>query len=196
MASGARWRSRGRVRTVMAYGAGQMRGTRLGLWSGAEIALGCHPDAGRGLSCGQWRADAARFRATGSPKGDGRHARWVLPVHQAAPQASIAKGNHQNGKCDLSHVSRSRPLRSPVPRGSSAASLAKGRRAGARPSMHPQATARAAVAVRAVCARVNTTSAELAPGPQSGHVRSYPRHPASDHDAADRPDLRALVDEC
>jgi hypothetical protein len=34
---------------------------------GRGFALGCHPDAGPGLSCGQWRADAARFRATGSP---------------------------------------------------------------------------------------------------------------------------------
>src|SRR5262249_31114431 len=32
-----------------------------------RLALGGHPDAGPGLSCGQWRADAARFRATGSP---------------------------------------------------------------------------------------------------------------------------------
>src|SRR6266487_793436 len=36
---------------------------------GRGFALGGHPDAGLGLSCGQWRADAARFRATGSPAG-------------------------------------------------------------------------------------------------------------------------------
>src|SRR5262245_23520908 len=35
--------------------------------TGRGLALGGHPDAGPGLSCGQWRADAARFRATGSP---------------------------------------------------------------------------------------------------------------------------------
>jgi hypothetical protein len=45
---------------VMACGVGQIRGTRMGL----RFALGGHPDAGRGLSCGQWRADAARVRAT------------------------------------------------------------------------------------------------------------------------------------
>src|SRR5215831_2331168 len=31
------------------------------------IALGCHPDAGLVLFCGQRRADAARVRATGAP---------------------------------------------------------------------------------------------------------------------------------
>src|SRR5215831_4988428 len=35
---------------------------------GRGLALGGHPDTGPGLSCGQWRADAARFRATGSPE--------------------------------------------------------------------------------------------------------------------------------
>src|SRR5512132_787738 len=68
----------------------------------AQIALGCHPDAGLGLSCGQWRTDAARFRATGSPGEDGitrrggRHARWVPLVDQPAPQTGIARGNPAN----------------------------------------------------------------------------------------------------
>src|SRR5947207_7838266 len=33
------------------------------------FALAGHPDTGPGLSCDQWRADAARVKATGSPAG-------------------------------------------------------------------------------------------------------------------------------
>src|SRR5215471_14835547 len=60
-----------------------------------DCARACHPDAGRSRSCGQWRTDAARVRATGSTREGGRHARWVVPVHQAAPQTGVARGKRE-----------------------------------------------------------------------------------------------------
>jgi len=69
VACAAGWRcSCGRTRTAMACGAGRVRGTRLpsiGRGDCAQLSPGCWPV----LSCGQWHADAARFRATGDHQG-------------------------------------------------------------------------------------------------------------------------------
>src|SRR6266536_641486 len=57
----------------------------------ARLPPGCWPRLVlRPVACGR-----GAVQGDGITKGDGRHARWVLPVHQAALQASIAKGNHQ-----------------------------------------------------------------------------------------------------
>jgi len=76
------------------------------------------PDAGLGLSCGQWRADAARFRATGSPGRGSRHARWVLLADQPAPQTDIARGKRRKR---LKMTSAVRPAVATSPTSASAA---------------------------------------------------------------------------
>src|SRR5215471_4694219 len=66
-------------------------GPSLGRRDCARLPPGCWPEP----VLRQWRADAARVRATGSTREGGRHARWVVPVHQAAPQTGAARGKRE-----------------------------------------------------------------------------------------------------
>jgi len=80
------------MKVVVAYGAGQMRGTRIAFGKAQRLRSAATRILAKTCPCGQWRADAARFRATGSPpRGWPSHTLGVA-VHQAALPAGISSG--------------------------------------------------------------------------------------------------------
>jgi hypothetical protein len=94
----------GRMKVVVAYGAGQMRGTRIAFSRAQRLRSAATRILAEACPCGQWRADAARFRATGSPRGVAvTHAgcRRSTRLHH---QQAARRGNRRNGTYDLGHT--------------------------------------------------------------------------------------------
>lgn len=95
----------GRMKVVVAYGVGQMRGTRIAFGRAQRLRSAATRILAKACPCGQWRADAARFRATGSPQ------RRVAVTHAGCRrstrlhhQPASRGGNRRNGTYDLGHT--------------------------------------------------------------------------------------------